>query len=86
MLCKYKDSLGKPNEGVHSYRLFGVAIVDVILTILLAAFISYTMNISFFYTTIGTFVTGILAHRLFCVRTKVDRVLFPSNTNPASAD
>jgi len=85
-LCKYKDSLGKPNEGVHSYRLFGIAVVDVILTILLAAFISFITNTPFVYTMIATFIAGIFAHRLFCVRTKVDTLLFPSNTNSASAD
>ena len=31
--CKYKDLFGKPGEGVHSYRIFNIAIVDVILTI-----------------------------------------------------
>lgn len=29
-LCKYKNTLGKPGKGVHSYRLFGVALADVI--------------------------------------------------------
>ena len=33
-LKQYKDIFGKPNEGVHSYRLFDVAIVDLLLTIL----------------------------------------------------
>lgn len=28
-LCEYKDIFGIPNEGVHSYRLFNIAIVDV---------------------------------------------------------
>jgi hypothetical protein len=46
-LCKYKNSLGIPNEGVHSYRLFGVAIVDVIMTIIAAYIISYFTKIKF---------------------------------------
>ena len=41
MLCKYKDILGKPKEGLHKYRFFGVAVVDVILTIIVALIISY---------------------------------------------
>ena len=40
-LCKYKDALGIPDKGIHSYRLFGVAIADVIMTIIAAALISY---------------------------------------------
>jgi len=33
-LCKYKDILGKPGEGIHSIRLFNVAIMDVLFTII----------------------------------------------------
>ena len=36
MLCKYKNIFGKVGKGVHSYRIFNIAIVDVILTFLLA--------------------------------------------------
>ena len=46
-LCKYKNALGEPKKGIHSYRLFGVAIVDVIMTILGAYLISNFFNISF---------------------------------------
>ena len=64
-LCKYKDALGEPNKGIHSYRLFGVAIVDVIMTIILAFIISYIFKKSFLYTTIFLFILGIFLHRLF---------------------
>lgn len=76
-LCKYKNALGVPNEGVHSYRFLGVAIVDVIMTIILAGFISYIINISFVYTSISLFILGIILHRLFCVRSTIDKLLFP---------
>ena len=39
--CKYKDIFGKPKEGVHSYRIMNIAIVDVLATILLAKAIQY---------------------------------------------
>jgi hypothetical protein len=39
-LCKYKNLLGKPKEGVHKYRIFNIAIVYLILTILLYLVIS----------------------------------------------
>jgi hypothetical protein len=51
-LCKYKNILGEPNRGIHSYRLFGVAISDVIMTIIVA----YLLSISF---TLFTFQTPI---------------------------
>lgn len=77
-LCKYKDSLGKPNQGIHSYRLFGVAIVDVIMTIVAAFIISYIFHTSFLVTTILLFILGIVLHRMFCVRTTIDKLLFPN--------
>ena len=78
MLCKYKDILGKPNQGVHSYRIFNIAIVDVAMTIL-GAFIIHLFlpQYNFFYILLTLFITGIILHRLFCVRTTIDKLLFP---------
>ena len=39
-LCPYKNIFGKPNEGVHSYRIFDIAIVDLVSTIVAAYLIS----------------------------------------------
>ena len=75
-LCKYKNILGIPGQGPHSYRIFNIAIVDVILTIILAFIISYIFKISFVKTSIILFILGILLHRLFCVRTTIDKLLF----------
>ena len=80
-LCKYKNLFGEPKKGIHSYRLFGIAIVDVIETILGALLFSYIFNYSFLYTTIVFFIIGIILHRLFCVRTTVDKLLFPNVTD-----
>jgi len=78
-LCKYKNIFGKPNEGVHSYRVFNIAIVDVLMTIFGAFLISYFFKVSFLYTCIFLFVLGIILHKLFCVRTTVDKILFGDN-------
>jgi len=83
-LCKYKDSLGKPNQGIHSYRFMGVAIVDVIFTILGAWLISYAWELNIWYCLLGLFLLGIFMHRLFCVKTKVDTLLFPIGTYGSS--
>jgi len=79
-LCKYKNTLGKPGKGVHSYRLFGVALADVIMTLIGAAIISYFSSYSFLYVAIFLFVLGIVLHRIFCVRTTIDKALFPNAT------
>lgn len=75
-LCKYKYFFGKPGEGAHSYRLFGVAIIDVLLTILIAFIITYFTGYKLIYTLIFMFLLGIVSHRMFCVRTTVDKILF----------
>jgi hypothetical protein len=76
MLCKYKDIFDPPNTGVHSYRLFNIAIVDVIATLVLSYFISILINTDYIHTTIILFILGIIIHRLFCVRTTIDKLLF----------
>lgn len=78
--CKYKNSLGLSKEGIHSYRFLSLAIADVLMTIIGAFLISYFFKISFLYTAIFLFVLGILLHRLFCVRTTIDKLLFPNVT------
>jgi hypothetical protein len=76
MLCEYKDIFGKVAQGVHSYRIANIAIIDVILTILGAYLIHRMSGIYFSYALIGLFLLGIVLHRLFCVRTTVDRIIF----------
>lgn len=82
-LCKFSKIGGKVGKGIHSYRILDIAIVDVIMTIIGAYIIHH------FYPTLvhpeynlpiitaGLFVFGIICHRLFCVRTTVDKFLFP---------
>lgn len=75
-LCDYKSIFGNPSEGVHSTRIFGVAAVDLILTILAAVMISKYYKIDLLNTTIVIFLIGIIAHRLFCVNTTINKAIF----------
>jgi hypothetical protein len=77
-LCKYRNALGVPGKGVHSVRFGGVAVMDVIMTLVGAYVIAYFTRTSFAWTAAGLFLLGIILHRLFCVRTTIDRLLFPS--------
>jgi len=81
-LCKYANILGKPKEGAHRFRFMDIAIVDVLLTFTVA-FIIYIIgskifnsNISYLTYLIALFILGIFLHRLFCVRTTIDKLLF----------
>jgi hypothetical protein len=77
-LCNYRNALGIAGKGAHSIRLGGVAIVDVIMTLIGAYVIARWARASFAWTAAGLFLFGIILHRLFCVRTTVDRILFPN--------
>jgi hypothetical protein len=77
MFCPYQRVFGDVGKGIHSYRFLNIAYIDVILTFLLAAFLSYVFKWSFLWTIIGTFLSGIFFHRLFCVRTTIDKLIWP---------
>jgi hypothetical protein len=76
MFCQYSNILGEPNQGIHSIRIFNIAIIDVLMTIVGAYFISNIFNLSFIIVLILLFVSGIILHRLFCVKTTIDKLLF----------
>ena len=76
MFCSYRDIFGRVNEGVHSYRIFDIAIVDVIFTLIAGLIISRIFGFNLIIVLVLLFMSGILMHRLFCVRTKIDRLLF----------
>ena len=75
-LCQYKNILGEVGEGVHSIRFLNMAVVDVLLTILGSYLLSLNFNWNFWITLVVVFILGIILHRLFCVRTTIDKLLF----------
>jgi len=78
-LSQYKNLLGEPHKGIHSQRFLGVAIMDVIQSIIGAFVISYVIKQSFWLVLLIIFLLGITLHRIFSVRTTVDKLLFPDN-------
>lgn len=78
MSCAYRDIFGKPNEGVHSIRLFNIAIVDLALTVAAAVAISkYWWRGKHFLVILGILLlSGIVAHWLFCVNTTLNKAIF----------
>jgi hypothetical protein len=78
-LCKYKNLFGIPKQGIHSWRIFDMAMADILQTLLGAALISYVFKLPLFYCVVGLFLLGIILHRLFCVKTTVDRWIFGDN-------
>lgn len=95
MSCKYKDIFGKPNEGVHSSRFLGMAVVDLAATAGIAAIITAAIPsgrksvgsfLSIFITTLFILmIFAILVHKIFCVDTALNVKIFgKSNTGNTS--
>lgn len=75
---KIKKAFGEPKKGIHSYRIFNIAYLDVVVTMIGAFFIQKLffpktkyIKVLFFF-----FLSGIFLHRLFDVGTTIDKFLF----------
>ena len=75
-LCQYSNILGAPKEGIHSYRIFNIAIIDLGLTIIATIIISYAFDYSVLMVFIILMIVGILLHKLFCVNTTITKLIF----------
>lgn len=77
MFCQYKDIFGKVNEGVHSIRIMNIAIVDVILTLVLAYIIQMKLpQYKLYNIFIILIILSIFIHKLFCVKTTLTNLVF----------
>lgn len=74
--CTYKHIFGEPKKGVHSTRIFGLAAVDIGMTIAAAVAFSLYTKSSFILSFVALMVIAILCHRLFCVDTVINRAIF----------
>lgn len=63
------DIFGKPNTGVHKCKLFGISIVDMISTIILAYIVSELTKDSFFKIFLIFLIIGEISHYVFRVDT-----------------
>ena len=78
-LCKYKNLFGEPNTGLRKYRIFNIAIIDTVVTILVVYLLCLITKWPFWSTLVIVFILGIFVHRMFCVRTGIDKMLFNSS-------
>lgn len=71
-LCAYKNYFGAPRTGLHQYRLFDIALVDVIATLVLARLIS-----SKHWLVVGGLLVAISIpiHKAFCVDSTLTRLV-----------
>lgn len=97
-LCQYKNIFGAPGTGIHKYRFFNIALVDTLAVLLLAVFITWIWYKKFatkknkkhvgwvlLGVSMSLFALGVVAHRLFCVDTTVDKKIFGKQTEQTCA-
>jgi len=78
-LCAYKNLLGEPGKGLHSIRLFNIAVVDVLGAVLLAYLftkIPFKKRLPFWLAFVIVMIIAILAHLIFCVNTTLGVLIF----------
>ena len=64
---EYRNIFCEPGTGVHSFRILDAPVVDHLLTILIAMFITYISKIPLELTIPVCYILGILCHYLFGV-------------------
>jgi hypothetical protein len=74
--CRYRHIFGVENEGVHKYRLLNIAIVDTVLTMIVAFTFALYFKISFLLVFFVLLIIATLLHRLFCVETTLTKLAF----------
>ena len=76
-LCRYRDIFGESKKGVHSYRVFDIAVVDVLLTIiaawLLGEYEVYGYKFDGWVNIL--FIMSVVLHKMFCVKTKMTYIV-----------
>lgn len=74
-LCQFKNAFGLPNQGIHQYRVLGLPIIDFLVTIIIAFFISWIFRLKFWVSLIGIFILGEIVHIMLCVDTAFLRMI-----------
>ena len=73
-LCQYRHIFGKEKEGIHSYRIMDIAIMDVLLTFIGALLIAYYFKLNIILVFIFLIILGTIIHYIFCVETTITKM------------
>lgn len=69
MSCPHANILGTPGEGVHAQRFLGLALNDMIATLVAALLTKWFFDVPLLYSILGWFVAGEVLHYAFGVDT-----------------
>jgi hypothetical protein len=68
--------IGVPGVGIHSYRIFNIAYMDVLVVLIGSILLARIMKWNYTRTIVAMFILGIVVHRIFDVKSTVDKLLF----------
>ena len=75
-IVKKSHIFGEPNTGFHAYRIADIAAFDLVATVVISGLISYNYDFSFLLVFLLFMVLAIASHRLFCVDTTINKIIF----------
>lgn len=75
MSCPHANALGTPGEGVHAQRFMGLALNDMIATLVVALLTKWFFDVPLLYAILGWFVAGEVLHYAFGVNTAFLKML-----------
>jgi hypothetical protein len=58
------------------FRIGGIRVMDVVVTIISAVILSYAFKVPVYITLPLLFILGVILHRVFGIRTTIDKWLF----------
>ena len=67
--CPYANALGVPGQGIHSTRIFGLALNDILMTIGGAIIIAFVLDINVWKSLFWFFILGEVLHYVFGTQT-----------------
>lgn len=73
-LCQYAGIAGKPGKGFHVH-IFGIAIFDLLGTILLSKILSYLFRTKTWIIFVILLIVAEILHYIFCVPTTIMKLL-----------
>jgi hypothetical protein len=79
MTGRFSEALGKPGEGAHVH-VCGIAVWDVLMTLVVAFIIAYYFNIPVLYSFVGLLIIGEVVHAALGVDTAIVK-LFTSSSS-----
>lgn len=74
-LCPFKNIFGEPGVGIRTFRIFDISIFDLGFVLAFAAIISIMNNWNFVKVSLLLIVLGVIFHKLFCVKTGLNKML-----------